>query len=149
MQNTHGKGWTARQVDTTFILSIADGASLIESMTDFILSERITAGQITGIGAVNEVVLRFFDPHTKQYVDREFHEQMEIANLSGNISLVGGMPILHLHATLGRSDYTALAGHVLDAKIRWAGEFFITPLDTRVVKVKDTDIGLNLYNFAE
>jgi uncharacterized protein len=41
---------------------------------------------------------------------------MEISNLSGNISEAEGKLLLHMHITLGRKDYTALAGHLLDAK---------------------------------
>lgn len=72
---------------------------------------------------------------------------MEISNLTGNISEVDGAPVLHMHITLGRSDYSALAGHLMDAKIRGAGEFFVYPLDTRIFKVKNEDVGLNLYDF--
>lgn len=74
---------------------------------------------------------------------------MEMSNLSGNISEAEGKPLLHLHATFGKSDYTALAGHLEDAKIRGAGEFFIYPLNTCVVKVKNENIGLNIYDFKQ
>lgn len=106
-------------------------------------------GEVTGIGAVDEATLRFFVPSTKKYVDKTFKEQMEVTNISGNVSVIGGEPLLHLHITLGREDYTALAGHLLDARIRGAGEFIFYPLTTRVVKIKDEEIGINLYNFEE
>ncbi|WP_282636486.1 MULTISPECIES: PPC domain-containing DNA-binding protein [Bacteroidota] len=148
-QNLKGKNWTARKVDSTYIVSIADKSSLLESLTDFVVTQKITAGQITGIGATNQATLRFFDPQTKKYVDKTFREQMEISNLSGNISEVEGKAMLHLHITLGRSDYTALAGHLLDAKIRGAGEFFVYPLNSNVVKVKNEEVGLNFYDFEK
>ncbi|WP_447642589.1 MULTISPECIES: PPC domain-containing DNA-binding protein [Chitinophagaceae] len=145
-QNLKGKNWTARKVDSTYIVSIADKSSLLKAMTDFVVTQKITAGQITGIGAVNEATLRFFNPITKKYVDKAFSEQMEISNLSGNISEVGGKPMLHLHITLGKADYTALAGHLLDAQIRGAGEFFVYPVNSKVVKVRNEEVGLNFYN---
>ncbi len=73
---------------------------------------------------------------------------MEISNLSGNISEADGKLLLHLHITLGRKDYTALAGHLLDAKIRGAAEFFVYPINSKVVKVKNEDVGLYFYDFA-
>ena len=73
---------------------------------------------------------------------------MEISNLSGNISQAEGKLLLHLHITLGRKDYSALAGHLLDAKIRGAGEFFVYPINSKVVKVKNEDVGLYFYDFA-
>jgi len=74
---------------------------------------------------------------------------MEIANISGNISENEGKPLLHLHITLGRKDYTALAGHLLDAKIRGAGEFIIYPIDSKIIKTKNEDVGLNFYDFEK
>jgi uncharacterized protein len=65
---------------------------------------------------------------------------MEISNLSGNISEAEGKLLLHMHITLDRKDYTALAGHLLDAKIRGAGEFLVYPTNSKVVKVKDEDV---------
>ncbi|MFT4092067.1 MAG: DNA-binding protein [Niabella sp.] len=135
-QNLKGKNWTARKVAHTYIVSVADKIGILDALTDFVVAQEITAGQITGIGATNEATLRFFDPVAKKYVDKTFSEQMEISNLSGNISEVEGKPMLHLHVTLGRRDYTALAGHLLDARIRGAGEFFIYPINSKVVKVK-------------
>ena len=41
-----------------------------------------------------------------------------------------GKPFLHIHVTLGRSDYSAIAGHLLTAKINGAGEFWVEDLPT-------------------
>jgi len=148
-QNLKGKNWAARKINHTYILSIDDKSSIVDTLTDFVASQKIVAGEITGIGATNEATLRFFDPDTKEYVDKTFTEQMEISNLSGNISEVEGKLMLHLHVTLGKSDYSALAGHLYDAKVRGAGEFFINAINTKVVKIKNEDIGLNFYEFED
>ena len=147
-QTLKGNHWTAKCVEGAYTVSIEDRASILVALTDFITSQRIQAGQITGIGATNEATLRFFDPSSKKYVDKTFNEQMEISNLSGNISEAEGKLLLHLHITLGRKDYTALAGHLLDAKIRGAGEFFVYPINSKVVKVKNEEVGLYFYDFA-
>ena len=54
---------------------------------------------------------------------------------------------LHLHDTLGRADYTALAGHLLSARINGAGEIFITPFDAATPRRYDPVTGLNIYDF--
>lgn len=148
-QAIKGNNWTAKKVKETYIVSIQDKSSVMGALMDFIITQKIKAGQITGIGAVNEATLRFFDPTTKKYVDKIFEEQMEVSNLSGNVSEVNGLPMLHLHITLGRRDYSAVAGHLLEAKIRGAGEFFVYPLDNKVVKVKNNEVGLNFYDFNQ
>lgn len=146
-QNFKGNNWSARKVDSVYIVSIKDQSGIVEALTDFIINQKIQAGEVTGIGAVEEATLRFFKPSNKNYVDKTFKEQMEITNISGNVSEIEGKPILHLHITLGREDYTALAGHLLDAKIRGAGEFIFYPLNTRVVKIKNEEVGINFYDF--
>jgi predicted DNA-binding protein with PD1-like motif len=100
-QTLKGNHWTAKSVEGAYIVSIEDRASVFGALTDFIASQKIQAGQITGIGATNEATLRSFDPASKKYVDKTFNEQMEISNLSGNISEAEGKLLLHLHITLG------------------------------------------------
>ena len=103
---------------------------------------------VSGIGAVSRAVLRFFNFATKGYVDQPFEAQMELSNLTGNIARKGDQIILHAHATLGRSDYTALAGHLSAATIHGAGEFFVIVSDVPVFKVHNDALGLDLYDLA-
>ncbi|WP_454045758.1 PPC domain-containing DNA-binding protein [Chryseobacterium sp. Marseille-Q8038] len=147
--NYNGKQWSAKKVDHIYIVSLDNQSNIVESLTDFIQNQNIQAGEVTGIGAVSEATLRFFNPSKKKYVDKTFKEQMEVTNISGNVSEIEGKPTLHLHITLGREDYTALAGHLLEAKIQGAAEFIFYPLNTRVVKIKNEEIGINLYDFEK
>lgn len=146
-QTIQGSLWQAKKIENTYVVSLNDKAGVVEALTDFVAKNHITTGSITGLGAVNEATLRFFDPATKQYVDKTFNEQMEASNVTGNISSKEGKPYLHLHITLGRRDYTALAGHLLDAKIRGAGEFYITTYPGTVNRKFSDEVGLNFYEF--
>ncbi|MBP2619211.1 PPC domain-containing DNA-binding protein [Chryseobacterium jejuense] len=147
VQNIQGSQWSARKVDQIYIVSLKNYSNIVEALTDFVQNQNIHAGEVTGIGAVGEATLRFFSFETKTYIDKTFKEQMEVANISGNVSVIDGKLSLHIHITLGRQDYTALAGHLLEAKIHGAGEFIFYPLDTRAVKIKDKETGINFYDF--
>jgi len=149
IQNLRGNSWSARKVDSIYIVSVDNQSNIVETLTDFIRNQDIYAGEVTGIGAVSEATLRFFNPATKDYVDKTFNEQMEVTNISGNVSEIAGRQTLHLHITLGRADYTALAGHLLEAKINGAGEFIFYPLPTKVIKIKNENIGINFYDFEK
>jgi len=144
-----GELWTAKKIENNYIVSIKDQSSIVQALNDFVLNQNIKSGQVTGIGAVSEATLRFFDFSTKDYVDKKFDEQMEVTNISGNVSVAENKPLLHLHITLGRQDYSAIAGHLQDAKIRGAGEFFFYPIEIPVFKTKNEDIGINLYDFEK
>ena len=130
-----------------YTLSVDSGAELTEAFTTFIRERKIKHGVIRGIGAVESATLRFFDPISKTYQDHEFNEQMEIAHLEGNISTLDGEVYLHIHAVLGKSDCTALAGHLLNAKVKGAGEFFIQRYCSTVHRKFSEEIGLNIYEF--
>ena len=131
-----------------YILSIDNHQEIMEALADFCRQKNIVAGEITGIGAICEATFRFLDPATKQYVDKTFEEQMEITNLTGNISVKDGAPYLHVHLTCSRRDYTCLGGHLLKARINGACELFVTDFgSTHAGRKFDPETGLNLYEF--
>ena len=74
---------------------------------------------------------------------------MEISNLTGNISSMDGLVYLHLHITVGRSDYSALAGHLLFATLNGAGKFMVEDYGKQVSRVYNSDLGLNIYDFEK
>lgn len=141
------KTYSYRSAGGRYTVSIANRARIEEAIAAACRDLGIRSAAVCGIGAVDEATLRFYDPTTKHYVDRRFGEQMEIASLAGNVSEMDGEIYLHLHVTLGRADYTALAGHLLSARINGAGELFITPFDAATPRRYDPVTGLNIYDF--
>lgn len=141
--------YTYQAFGDRYVLSLENHVEITKALTMFCEEKQIKAGVIHGIGAVSEAILRFFNPHTKQYIDKTFQEQMEIACLIGNISQKEGKPYLHLHITLGRSDYSALAGHLLEATLSGAGEFVIEAFEGSLERYYNTSIGLNLYQLRK
>lgn len=144
MQND--KKYGCRKFGDSYVISIANHSEISGVLADFCKDYNVNNGVIEGLGAVNEATLRFFNPATKAYVDRTFTGQMEIANLTGNISTKDGQPYLHLHVTLGCEDYTTLAGHLLCATLSGAGEFVVWVFDGEVGRRFDESIGLNVYD---
>ena len=130
-----------------YVLSVDNHVSIVEALTDFCEKKHIKAGTVSGIGAIGSATFRFLDPATKQYVDRTFDEQMEITNLTGNISVKDGKPYLHLHVTAGRRDYTCVGGHLLDARVNGACELVVERFSCEAGRRFDPETGLNLYDF--
>lgn len=139
--------YSYKQIGNKYVVSVYTRNEIVEALTAFCKEKQIKSGFITGIGAINEVTLRFFNPSTKKYVDKAFHEQMEISNLTGNISTMDGKEYLHLHITVGKSDYTALAGHLLSARLNGAGEFVVEDYEERIERSFNPTLGLNCYDF--
>ena len=131
-----------------YILSIDNHAELVEALGAFCRDNGILAGQVSGLGAVSEATFRYLDPKTLRYVDKTFREQMEITNLTGNISQKDGQPYLHINLTCSRSDYSCIGGHLLSARIGGACELLVAAFpDTFAGREKDPETGLNMYVF--
>ncbi|CAI3933654.1 MULTISPECIES: PPC domain-containing DNA-binding protein [Commensalibacter] len=141
------KLYSYKQFGDQYVVSLKNHVEISKALTEFCNDQHIRAGTITGIGAVKEATLRFFNPVTKVYKDKVFAEQLEISNLTGNIAQKDGKLYLHLHITLGRADYSALAGHLLTAVINGAGEFVVTKYNGTLPRYYDQNIGLNFYQF--
>ncbi len=146
----HGKNWIAKRYGTTYVVSVKNRAELVSALNDFATVNNVKLGNVFGIGAVNEATLRFFNPETKKYDDKKFSGQMEITNLSGNISEMDGSLYTHFHITLGNSRYEALAGHLLNARLNGAGEFVVyTQPKGHIERTKNENVGLNFYDFEK
>jgi len=131
-----------------FVLSLDNHVEIVEALTAFCQEKGILAGNILGLGAVSEATFRFLDPATMKYVDKTFTEQMEITNLTGNISQKDGKPYLHIHLTCSRRDYTCVGGHLLSARINGACELLVAKFEgVYIGRRTDEETGLNLYQF--
>ena len=131
-----------------YILSLDNHVSIQEALTAFCKEKQVYCGKISGLGAINSATFRFLDPATKQYVDKTFEEQMEITNLTGNISSKDNQVYLHIHITASRRDYTCIGGHLLDARINGACELFVEDYYlTSAGRRADEETGLNMYKF--
>ena len=137
--------------DTKYVLSLDNHVEIMTALAAFCKECDIYAGAVYGLGAISEATFRFLDPATKQYVDKTFAEQMEITNLTGNVSGRPDdptLPYLHIHITASRRDYTCVGGHLLSARINGACELVVEDFeDAWLGRRKDEETGLNLYKF--
>lgn len=129
----------------TFVVVLETGDEAVECIERFVREHRISAAQITAIGAFATAVLRYFDWKTKQYCDLPVHEQVEVASLIGDVAEgTDGGPSLHIHLVVGRQDGTAIAGHLGKGYVRPTLEAIVTESPAHLRKRKDPESGLAL-----
>ena len=125
--------------------SLGKGEELIQGLIAVMKERMIVAGAVTGMGALTEARIGYFDGRTKKYEEKVFRENMEIAALKGNISLKDGQVFPHLHAVLSGRDFSAVGGHLFSATV-YAFEFEITPFEGEPFRrVFDEETGLFLW----
>lgn len=141
-------GMMLREFKTSRIYqgSLDKGADIIEGLSAVMKQQRIEAGMISGIGAVSEARLAYFNARTKSYEERHFKENMELVSLKGNISFKDNAVFPHLHAVLSNRDYAAFGGHLMPKTYVYAFEFEILPFEGRsFVRGFDEETGLFLW----
>src|ERR1041385_6622728 len=101
--------------ERTLALIFETGDEGMKELKSFAEEHSLTASHFTGIGAFGDATLGYFDWQKKDYKKIPVREQVEVLTLVGDITLdANGEPKIHAHVVVGRSDGTALGGHLLE-----------------------------------
>ncbi len=133
-----------RDGERTFVLVFDTGDDVTNILLDFAKRERLRASRITGLGGFSRVTIAFFEIEEKDYRPIPVNEQVEVVSLIGNIALYQGEPRLHMHVCLGRADGSAMAGHLLEARVRPTLELMIVDSPAQLERTQDDRTGLPL-----
>jgi predicted DNA-binding protein with PD1-like motif len=134
----------------TFAVVLDLGDEVCACLERLASSERLSAAQVTAIGAFERATLAFWDWETKAYRDIPVNEQVEVLSLNGDITLdESGRPKLHLHTVLGRRDGSALGGHLKSARVRPTLEVIVTEAPAHLRRKEDPKTGLALIAIEE
>ncbi|MBU6389081.1 DNA-binding protein [Patescibacteria group bacterium] len=128
----------------TYILRFAKGENLLAGLLDFVDQNHITTADVSGIGALLEAKIGYYDLDARQYRFQTFTRPMEVLSLKGNISMLDGQLSAHLHVTLGDDQYRAIGGHLAEATVGGTIELFLTAYPVVINRKKDAETGLNL-----
>ena len=126
------------------IYSLKAGSRIPEDILAIAKREELATARVEAIGGVEELRLAYFDRGTKRYEAHDFKEFLEVTGILGNVTTKDGKPFLHIHGTFGRRDLSALAGHVMTAKVFPLLELVITPTKNKALRRFDDDLGLNV-----
>lgn len=132
----------------TFVLRLAEGEEVTSTILDFAADQQIGSGEITGIGALSDVVLGFFEMRTRDYHRNTVNEQVEVVSLVGNLAEQNGKPKLHAHIVVARRDAVALGGHLLSGHVRPTLELIITDSPSHLQRRTDPKTGLPLLDLG-
>ncbi len=130
----------------THLLKLDRGEKLLESILAYVEKSGITAGKVSGIGALSVAKVAFFDPKEKAYHESTFHD-VELVSCQGNISIKGDTrePVAHLHVGLSDSNGTMYGGHLNKGSIvSVTAEILITTYRGAILRSFDPAVGLCL-----
>jgi predicted DNA-binding protein with PD1-like motif len=112
--------------EKTYLLVFRTGQEVMKGLLAFAGKHRLVAGHLTGIGAVSDAVIGYFDPEKKAYLRNHEKGQAELLSLTGNLALNKQEPFFHVHVALGLRDGSARGGHLFEATVRPTVELVLT-----------------------
>ena len=129
----------------TYVLVLAKGEEVVSSIEGFARQHDLAAAQLTGVGALSDAVLGFFEWETKEYRKIPVTEQVEVVSFVGDVALgPDGKPALHPHIVVSRWDGSAMGGHLLEAHVRPTLEVVLTESPKHLRKRRNPESGLAL-----
>jgi predicted DNA-binding protein with PD1-like motif len=132
----------------TFALVFDKGDEVLENLQAFAREHRLSAAEFTGLGALSDAVLGYFDWQNKDYTRIRVDEQVEVLNLTGNVAHADGEPKLHAHIVLGKADGAACGGHLLEAHVRPTLEVIVTESPRHLERRSDPETGWLCFDFS-
>lgn len=140
-------GYQFKQLGNEYFVRVDKDMEIVSVLKGICKDNGITAGEITGLGAIKSATFGFFNPETKKYTEKTFNEYMEITSLVGNVSQKDDEVYLHLHMNASGKDYKVIGGHLVKAVVSATSEIIISSEKGSVGRKFSEEIGLNLFDF--
>lgn len=140
----------AVQIHNGFFFIFKRGEEFISTLTAFCENNDVHWGQFSGIGALEDVEIGYYDLPNKQYVFRSERGPFEVTNLDGNVTELNESPLIHVHGVLSRCDETlsCIGGHIRRAIVSVTLEVCMWQVTQPLLRELDDDIGLNLISLS-
>jgi len=133
-----------RKEKSGYLIRLSRGDRLFDSIISFGESEKIDSAFFWGIGAVEDVVLGYYDLKKKEYIKRVFDGIWELVSLTGNLAKAEDDPIIHAHGVLSDPDNKTIGGHIFGFTTAATVEVYLVPLKSGLERVFDDETGLKL-----
>ena len=123
------------------------GSDLLKELQNYVLSHNINLAWLSGVGAVSHAVIRYYDQPAKSWTDLVLDKRLEVAGMWGNVSLLNGEPIVHVHIVLADETGRCYGGHLADGTVVFNLEIMMTTLSgPSVIRKMDEETGLTIWH---
>src|SRR3990167_720971 len=126
------------------VVVLRKGEEVFESLTEFAKQTDVNNAWFQALGAALEVELGYYNLDEQKYSWRVFSGPLEITGLQGNIAQKDGQPVFHAHGSFADDSYNVVGGHIKRLIVAGTCELFITPLNLKLTRQLDDEVGLEL-----
>ena len=132
----------------TYVLVADPGEDALEAIGALARDEKLSAAQITAVGAFARATVGWFDRDAKDYRKIPIEEQCEVLSLVGDIAHGEDGPTVHVHAVLGLRSGEVRGGHLLEGEVWPTLEVVVRESPAELQKTDHPEIGLALIDLA-
>lgn len=129
--------------DMKDILAVRKGQELFQTLSGYLTKNGVKTGLLTGLGACSRAELGYYRHDKRDYERIVLDKNLEIACLTGNISILDGKPFVHIHTTLSDERFNVYGGHLFSALADPLIEVAI--METNSIKTRKFEESLGLY----
>ena len=132
-------------VGRVIVAKIEPNEDIIDAIKELIKKHTIKSGLLNVIGALKQFTIGYFDIETKEYNFKTFDEDIELISCMGNIAFKDNEPIIHLHVSVGKEDYSIIGGHLSQPSIvSVTAEVYIYEITQTITRANDPQFDLSL-----
>lgn len=120
------------------------GDDVLEELQRLLVTERLAAAKLCGIGGFRRTTLGYYDMEQKRYLPIEVDEQVEVLSFIGNVASYQEQPRLHAHCVVGHRDGRTTGGHLLAGIVRPTLELMVEEIAAGLQRTDRPEIGIPL-----
>ena len=124
------------------------GDEIIASLGTAAREQKLKSAFFFGLGVGKDLVLGYFNAHTKEYTKKAFEGEYEFTSFSGNISQREKETIVHCHVTITDDTFNACGGHLFQAVVPATMEIILLPVAPALQRRMDNATGLYVLDLS-
>lgn len=127
-----------------YVLIFAMGDEVRSGLTEFAQKHQVKTAHFTAIGDATAAKFGFFDYDRKMFKVIPISEPSEVSSFNGNIAVLNGKQVVHIHANVAIADGTTRGGHLLELVTGPTLEVFLTVEPTPLYKKVNPQFGAGI-----
>lgn len=144
----NGMGMEFVRDETSYFIRLEKGEEIFACLMELAIQQNWQGGHLSGIGAVEDVVIGAFNTTKRGYVKKDLPDEYELLGLEGNLSWVENEPFFHIHTVLSDQELNCLGGHLFQAKVAVTCEINFRLFPKKIDRKWNDQIGLNLLDMC-
>lgn len=136
-----------KRFNNVIVARFDKGEEILEQIKNISLKENIKLANVNALGAVDDFTVGVYKVDEKKYYSNSFKGSYEIVSLTGSINTMDGEFYTHMHMSCGDEKGQVVGGHLNRAVVSATCEIFIYVIDGEVDRIKDEEVGLNIFKF--